>query len=294
MISVVFITSLRLPELRKAILSCINRSSEDYEVIVINNCIGDDIEPEMLTLAADHQLKLRYIVNAKNLGVAASRNQGFRMALGDIVYFLDDDAVICTEGNCISEIADFMRSNTKYAVVATEIYNTTGEFYQHGKFPRNSTVRTTGEVSYFIGASHFINKQALKGADLYPSEFFYGGEEYYLSFMLNKLGYVVFYYKQFLVYHQPSLSTRLSNEDIMINSYCNAFNVKRYFTPVLFIPLIWIVMLIRIFFKAIKHPAVVKKFSEKISQTYNRNYVDRMGHFSFIGLIYKYGTRTIL
>lgn len=59
------------------------------EILVINDCSRDDLDSVMLEYIDFPQI--RYLKNEKNLGVAATRNKGVRMANGKYVAFLDAD-----------------------------------------------------------------------------------------------------------------------------------------------------------------------------------------------------------
>jgi glycosyltransferase involved in cell wall biosynthesis len=294
MISIVFITCDRMEELSRAIVSCIDKIDEDFEVIVIDNNSSDDTAGRCRGLAEEHGFSLNYHFNEVNKGVSASRNMGFAFAKGDIVYFLDDDAVVQGPDKCITAVAAFMRAHPEYPVSATEIYNVTYKYYQRGPFPAKAKDRSEGDVFHFVGASHFINKRVFPSLTLYPDEFVYGGDEYYLSFFLHSLGLRIYYYKGMLVNHIPSNSNRLTRDETLINSYCNMFNVKRYFSPRVFIPVIWGMMVIRMFLRYYGKPALFKTFFHKIGMTYNDKYCSPMKSSAYLQLISLFGFRIIL
>ncbi len=294
MISIVFITCNRQQELRRAILSCLGKTTEQFEIVVVDNQSTDQTNQMLKNLSNEHHFTLKYIFNPQNNGVAESRNQGYQAASGDIVFFLDDDAVVVTNDYCIEKVANFMRTHPEYGVVATEIYNVTNSFYQHGAFPKSVPVRKEGEVFNFIGASHFINKAALQLPVLYPLEFIYGGEELYLSILLKQKGLRVFYYNELLVNHIPSGNTRMSKNEIAIKNYSNFYNVKRYFTPGLFLPVIWLVMAIRVLLLSRARWSEIQKVNKQIRSTYNKKYRNPSSIPEFVNDIRKYGLRKIL
>lgn len=61
----------------------------NLEVFVLDDGSSDDLDHVMKQYENDERVK--YIKNKKNLGVAATRNRGVRMARGDYVAFLDAD-----------------------------------------------------------------------------------------------------------------------------------------------------------------------------------------------------------
>lgn len=88
LVSVVIPTYNHARFLREALTSVVEQSLRDWEVIVVNNYSTDDTEEVVLGFD-DSRISL---VNFKNNGViAASRNEGIRLARGRYVAFLDSD-----------------------------------------------------------------------------------------------------------------------------------------------------------------------------------------------------------
>lgn len=295
MISIVYVTSNRQIELLNSIKSCLNYIKETFEIIIIDNNSTDETEKIIKEASEVLKFNLLYVKNTQNQGVAKSRNQGYRVAKGDILFYLDDDAIIDTQTKIdIDEVAAFMRINTSYPIVSNEIYNVSRKFFQHGKFPFDKIVRQNGIVFNFIGASHFINKNILGNIDLYPDEFQYGGEELYLSYYIKLKGFEIYYLSEFKVLHIPSENERMDKLTTDIKNYSNAFNVKRYFTPNFFVPLIWMVMIIRILYKSKSSFHIVSVFLKQIKATYNSKYIHKYPVKMFLILLFKYRVKTIL
>ena len=76
------------PLLKKALESLIAQTFTDWEVVVINNFSGDDT---IQIVESFNDSRIR-ITNFRNSGViAASRNEGLRLAKGKYIAFLDSD-----------------------------------------------------------------------------------------------------------------------------------------------------------------------------------------------------------
>jgi hypothetical protein len=86
----------------------------------------------------------------------------------------------------------------------------------------------------------------------------------------------------------------MSKEDIQVNSYSNAFNVKRYFTPFYLLPAIWAVMVLRVSLKAVRNPSLSGKFIQKIRAGYNKQYRSPLSSRKFFELIGVFGARIVL
>jgi glycosyltransferase involved in cell wall biosynthesis len=87
-VSVVLPTFERWPLLARALSSVLEQTERDLEVLVIDDCSGDDT-PERLAAVADP--RLRVLRQESNQGVARARNRAIGEARGEWVAFLDDD-----------------------------------------------------------------------------------------------------------------------------------------------------------------------------------------------------------
>ncbi|UPM43239.1 glycosyltransferase family 2 protein [Halocatena salina] len=84
-------TEDRLPALRDAIESVLDQTYSDRELIVVsdgNPTVAQQVQAEF----GDHP-DVRVRLQATNRGLLATRNTGASLAQGDVVAFLDDDAV---------------------------------------------------------------------------------------------------------------------------------------------------------------------------------------------------------
>jgi len=87
-VSVVIPTFNHAPLLKRALDSVVAQTYSDWEAIVINNFSTDETI-DVVNSFKDDRIKL---VNFKNNGIiAASRNQGIKLAQGKFVAFLDSD-----------------------------------------------------------------------------------------------------------------------------------------------------------------------------------------------------------
>lgn len=76
--------------LRECLLSVLNQSFDDYEVICVNDA-STDSSIEILKEYMKTSDKIRLIEHEKNKGLSAARNTGLKEAEGKYVFFLDSD-----------------------------------------------------------------------------------------------------------------------------------------------------------------------------------------------------------
>lgn len=112
LVSVIIPTYSRNEMLERAILSILNQTYKNIEIIVV-----DDNNPksehrkytENIMKKYKENYKVKYIKNTRNLGAALSRNEGILNSEGEIICFLDDDDEYME--NCIEEKVNFFIKN---------------------------------------------------------------------------------------------------------------------------------------------------------------------------------------
>lgn len=76
--------------IEKAIRSVMAQSFPDWELIVIDDCSGDETAAIVEELAREDS-RITFLRNEKNMGVAATRNRGLDLCRGDYAALLDSD-----------------------------------------------------------------------------------------------------------------------------------------------------------------------------------------------------------
>ena len=86
-----------------------NLPTEEYEIVLVNNNSTDGTEAEVRRFQTDYpQVQLRYCVEPQQ-GLSYARNCGIRESRGDILVYVDDDALVNKE--YLATYADFFRRN---------------------------------------------------------------------------------------------------------------------------------------------------------------------------------------
>ena len=69
---------------------------QDYEIILVDNNCTDNTRDICSTFASDHaDVMFRYTIEPEQ-GLSAARNKGIKEATGDILVYIDDDAIVDT------------------------------------------------------------------------------------------------------------------------------------------------------------------------------------------------------
>lgn len=115
-ISAIICTHNREKYLGTAIDSLLAQDFPDFEVVVVDNA-SSDRTPEIVALR-DSNPRLRYIYEA-NLGLSIARNTGARESRGEILAYLDDDAV--ASSSWLSILYDAYQQNHRLAVAGGKV-----------------------------------------------------------------------------------------------------------------------------------------------------------------------------
>lgn len=82
--------------IERCLLSVLNQTWQDLEVILVNDCTSDDsmeVAERVLSLHPRGEI-VRCLTHGANRGLSAARNTGISAAQGDYLYFLDSDDYI--------------------------------------------------------------------------------------------------------------------------------------------------------------------------------------------------------
>ena len=102
--------------IKKSIESILNQTENDLELILIDDC-GDDSSMEIANSIKDDRIKI--LKNARNMGIAYSRNKGLDAAQGNYIALMDDDDIAPL--NRLEIEKKYLESNTNIDVVAGKL-----------------------------------------------------------------------------------------------------------------------------------------------------------------------------
>lgn len=283
----------RSSELVRSILSCEERISIDHEYVIIDNGSTDTTEADITDLTKN-VANIYYYKQKKNLGVAGGRNLGYKLASGEICYFIDDDAVVSTKGKILDSAYEYIHSNSELFAMSTNCFDHKKNEYVVGGFQKKSREDKPCYVKGFTGFSHFIAKNRFPKEYLYPDNLVYGSEELYFALCSFKYDGKIWYYQDMLVEHFPSVSTRNSPEWQKKNAYINTYVIKKYTYPVV---VIWVSS---IFFglRAMRNEkyniSKLMDYYREAKKRYNKKYIDRLTLKQYFELLKKYRVMSIL
>jgi glycosyltransferase involved in cell wall biosynthesis len=239
--SIIVCTALRINLLRKCLESLLSQtiSSSAFEIIVINNVVED--EPEIDTVIRQIDTEHRISVATERIeGLSPARNHGIALAKGDILVFIDDDAV--ANPGWLEEISRVYVDHPESAAVGGKI-----ELFWESARPdwlHPDLHAYLGELDYGNGILQIKKEQRLGGGNFSirrcwlekcggflmqlgrNRKSLLSGEEVELLLRVQANGGKCYYTSDALVYH-PAAASRLTKNYFRWRTYWGARSTAR-------------------------------------------------------------------
>ena len=204
------------------------------EIIVVNNNSTANYSSVENFVKEHPQLPINYISSSENLGVAKGRNFAINNAQSDILVMLDDDAEL-ENTNALLAIEKVFKENHTIAIASFKVkyFSTLAmqvNAFPHKKFEEKKNLHFF-ETYYFAGGAHAIKKEAMEAVGGYPIDFFYGMEEYDLSYKLLAKGFKIIYTDSIVMLHKESPEGRSPHKEKMKMLWINKSKVAWRYLP---------------------------------------------------------------
>ena len=224
----------------KNVLSLENVVGWQKEIIVLNNASTTDysiFESYLNQLSVEEKSLVNYINHDKNLGVAGGRNLCIQKATGKYLLFMDDDAEI-TNHDVMQKVLNLYN---KYKSENLAIIGFLGKNPFTGKtetpLKNPDLIKDKNELFYnlFFGYGHVFPKTLIEETGFYQDDFFYGMEEYDLSYATIKQGYSILFTKDILVLHKQNPDGREPSKTTYARMFENKMIVVYKHLPMLYV-----------------------------------------------------------
>lgn len=133
-VSVIIATYRRNESLEKAIVSVINQTYLNVEIIIVDDNSDEEwnttVEKIIEKCRSMTEHSIVYIQNERNMGSARTRNIGIDNANGEYITFLDDDDVYLPQ-KIEYQVRDMVRNNADYSLTDLALYNDNGDLVDY-------------------------------------------------------------------------------------------------------------------------------------------------------------------
>ncbi len=206
--SIIIPTYNRVSLLKKLVdsISNLGQSSEEYEIIIVNDGSTDETNSYLDGLEHESNIK---VVHQENAGPTTARNSGAKVASGEILVFVDDDCTVPSdwltsiENSLVKNSAALIGGANKNLVdekITSRVYQQINAYFQN---KRNSV---TGKASYLMTNNMACWKSTFEKYSGFDERFSIGGEDREFAIRLINAGEKVVYEPGLFINHYHSFS----------------------------------------------------------------------------------------
>jgi GT2 family glycosyltransferase len=204
------------------------------EIIIVNNNSTESYDAVKSFIQENPSTPFKYIESKENLGVSRGRNFAIDQSKAPILVLIDDDAEF-QDTDALKRINEAVIENPLAGILAMKILYFQNSQFQLNAFPHKSFEKRkhlqSFETYYFAGCGNIIVKEAFDIAGPFPTDFFYGMEEYDLSYRILDAGYTIKYIANIVLLHKESPEGRQTKSDKLRGMWVNKTKVAWRYLP---------------------------------------------------------------
>jgi GT2 family glycosyltransferase len=200
--------------LDECLTSIFNTKYENFEVILVDNGSSDG-SVEYVKEKFGEKEKLKILALNQNMGFAKGNNEGFKIAKGEYIIFLNNDVRV--KENWLKELIKVMERKPDIGAAQPKILlddgvhidaagcfiDYMGRVYQRGVFEKDKgQYNSIDEVFYAKGAAIIVRRKVLEEVGIFDPDYFLYYEETDLCWRIWLKGYKVVYIPNSIIYHK--------------------------------------------------------------------------------------------
>jgi GT2 family glycosyltransferase len=207
------------------------------EIIIVNNASTEDYSPVKKYITDNPALAVKYFDAPENLGVARGRNYAIQKGKAPILIMLDDDAVLQNKDCLTNLVEEFENKNSEKpkAIVSFKVLYFENLQMQVNALPHKRfnefKDKSFFETYYYAGGAHAVKRDVITALGMYPDDFFYGMEEYDLSYRILEAGYSICYSDRIVMLHKESPQGRKPKNEKLRMMWVNKSKVAYRYLP---------------------------------------------------------------
>lgn len=228
----------------KAIQSAMEQTYPNIEIVVVDNGSEDD----SVTRIQQQFPAVTMVKLDKNYGCPGGRNKGVPHCKGEFIFYMDNDALL--HRKAVEQAYKSIKADERIGIVGGAVY----PFTEYEKVDTNCSLPNGDHIFFasgFQGGVCLHRKSMYQHTGIYPDQYFYGGEEGYLSMNMLAKDYFAVKDESVVLWHIPS---KLSNDNAMdlVNRQVNIVANRITFWPHEFVLIYLLKSLIRHPYQAIR------------------------------------------
>ncbi len=241
-VSIIIVNWNGAQHLKKCLPTLEKINYPNFEIIFVDNASQDESIDLIKTFAKRMQprnVKIKTVVNKKNLGFAGGNNAGLKSVTGKYILLLNNDTTVTK--NFIKELVGVIEKNPSVDCVQSKILSmnypekldsvgayltNTGFLYHYGYFQKNKlSYDSTRDLYTAKGACMMVKKEIVDKIGLFDPDFFAYFEESDFCHRIWLSGGRVMYAPKSVIYHKVGgTSNSMNNAFIQFHSFKNRIN----------------------------------------------------------------------
>ncbi len=280
LVSIIIPTFNRFDKLRNCLKSIEQNSYKNVEVIVIND--GKEL-PKYDT----GKLNVKFVNHKKEVFWVKCRNEGAKMARGDLLFFVDDDNILAP--NAIGALVKRYKTMKSVGLLGPIMYDAKGNLWFYGAragwinpypkaVPRSELSKELIETDVIPNA-YMISKDLYIKIGMEDPEFLHH-EEFDLAQRLKLAGYKSYIYTKASTLHDfGSTKSRINELRVYITIKSHVMIEKKYAPKLKFVLFLLIFIPINtLYYLFYKIPASGSKEKSKLYKAYLKGLMDGLNH----------------
>lgn len=151
----------------RCILSVVNQSYKNIEIIIINDCSTDNVKT-IIDKYKKIDKRISNYENEKNMGVGYTRNRGLDLAKGKYIYFLDSDDYI--EEKCLELLYKSISRNSSFSCMLKGFKEIDGKRTETYRTPEELLLLQSPSVDIRLFNKKVIDISGVRFSDLKIAE----------------------------------------------------------------------------------------------------------------------------
>lgn len=220
MISVIIPVHNDAKYIKECILSVVNQSYKNIEIIVVNDHSSDN-SIDIIKQINDNRIK---IFNSNNYGVSYARNLGIKKAKGDYLCFLDADDYWNLK-KLESQIEFIMKNNYEFIFSNYMFVNENGKNIKKTNVPKKMNYKKALKNTCIFTSTTMFNLKNLKKENIYMP-YIKRGQDTATWWKILKKGYIAYSQDEVFAYYRVRKNSLSSNKLIALKRTWNIYKLQ--------------------------------------------------------------------
>ena len=214
--------------LRECIESVLNQTFKDFEFLILNDSPNNKEIEKIVKEYAKHDKRIKYIKNAKNIGITPSRNKLLKMAKGEYIAIFDHDDISLPER--LEKEVEYLDNNPDVGVVSCNTEWFPKKYITNHPVDNLEIKKALTHVNIVAHTAMMVRKSVLQKYNIEYEEEFSPAEDYMLCLrlveytMFHNIPEILLKYR----FQENNTTNRLWDKMVNADAMCRCYAIAKY------------------------------------------------------------------